>query len=259
MAGPILTALQNWRERRQAGERPLLDAIRNAFQGQPQTQAPQAAVQQPTRPQPAPAPSQPSAMASYAPMQRPGGPSPSPLASFAPMQRPTAAAAPPSPMASFAPMQRPGSGAVPIPQPNPERMAQTPFGVPGPSQPARMNWGIDIPMGQMPQQPGMLQFAEGMMSGQSPPQFPPVQPPPPAAPTGQTMNGIYQPFIPPGAMPRNIETMTLNQLQELILNGDPNAEELRRATERIQELRAGILQTLPQGVPGGVPFMGPGL
>lgn len=61
-------------------------------------------------------------------------------------------------LASQVPMQRPQ---MPLPQPNPERMA--PGGFPSPSNPVPMNWGIDIPQMAQPQAPGMMQFDQGMM------------------------------------------------------------------------------------------------
>lgn len=75
------------------------------------------------------------------------------------MQRPER----PNPLASFVPMARPEQP-VPLPPPNPERTA--PMGVPGPSNPAVLDWRIDVPQMAQPQAPGMLQFNEGMMADQ---------------------------------------------------------------------------------------------
>lgn len=279
MAGPVLTALQNWRDQRQAGQHPLLEAVRAAFQGQPQTQTPAPAPVQPRPAQPPPAAPQASAMAPFVPMQRPGGPAPSPASSVVPMQRPA-----PSPTMAQVPMQRPGP---PLPQPNPERL---PMGMPmqaeaPPAPPMQaappMQMADTAPQGQMGPAPGWTPanvrpdtYGPGMAVPQgrsvSISQMP-VQPPGfdallarfPGVQGGGMAGAQAQYNSLPTPQRRNIEVMNMAQLQDFINSADPNSAELRRASRRLEQLRVEASMmgqgVAPGGAPMGPPMMGPGV
>lgn len=277
---PLQTLLEAIQARRQAQghDTPFLDRVlgpSGPVQAQPTAPAPQ---QRPAL-QPAPAVPQASALASYAPMQRPGGPTPSPLASFSPMPRPEQ----PNPLAQ-PPMARPVSGAVPLPVPNPERM---PMGMPMQAEapPAPQQAAPPMQMGAPPQ---------GQMAGPAPGWTPAnVRPdvygPGMAVPRGTSTSISDMPVQPPGfdallaqfpgvqggGMPgalaqynslptpqrRNIETMSMEQLQQFINSADPNSAELRRASRRLEQLRVEALM-MGQGVAPGAPMgapMGPGV
>lgn len=149
-------------------------------------------------------------MAQQPPMARPGGSVPMPL----PRPNPERMAAPASPMASYAPMMRPGSGGAPMAQP-----ATAP-----PQSPARMNFRVPVAAGPLPQAPGIA--LPGMVGTAA---LPPLPPQTPARP--------------------DIAAMTLNQLQDFIRNGDPTGPELRQASARIEELRQAAMQMGQPGQP----------
>lgn len=241
---------------------PRTRAAQQAFNSAQMAQRPP--VARPGTPQPAASP-----LMSFAPTARPGGPVPVPLppgnperlaAASAPIPRPRpdpaaqVAAAGPAPRARLdyrIPTAPGGPQTVPLPQimgmppglpmlpEMPETVPETPAAIPAEPGPAP-GW---TPANERPDMygPGMA-VPRGRSVSMSdmpvpPPGFDALLGRFPGVEGGGMAGAVDQYNALPVEQRRNIEVMTLPQLQDFVRSGDPNGGELQRANARIEQLR----------------------